>query len=113
MKKFGLLVVATSISLLSFAAKKTIVIKTQIACDHCLQCNSCGQNINDKIKTSEKGVRSVKIDSKANTITVNYLDNKTSPEQIKKAIDAAGFEADELKPTAEAYDKLDGCCKKK
>jgi Heavy-metal-associated domain. len=55
----------------------------------------------------------VKVDPKTNTITVTYSSDKTNPEQIKKAIAAAGFDADEVKATAEAYEKLDGCCKAK
>lgn len=93
--------------------KATLTVKTSIACDHCLQCSSCGQNINDKIRDTEKGIRKVKVDPKTNTITVTYSSDKTNPEQIKKAIAAAGFDADEVKATADAYEKLDGCCKAK
>lgn len=93
--------------------KATLTVKTSIACDHCLQCSSCGQNINDRIRDIEKGIRKVKVDPKANTITVTYLSDKTNPAQIKKAIAAAGFDADEVKATADAYEKLDGCCKAK
>ncbi len=93
--------------------KATLTVKTSIACDHCLQCSSCGQNINDKIRDTEKGIRKVKIDPKANTITVTYAPGKTNPERIKKAIAAAGFDADEVKARAEAYEQLDGCCKAK
>lgn len=93
--------------------KETLTVKTSIACDHCLQCSSCGQNINDRIRDIEKGIRKVKVDPKANTITVTYLSDKTNPAQIKKAIAAAGFDADEVKATADAYEKLDGCCKAK
>ncbi|OJV50377.1 MAG: hypothetical protein BGO31_13470 [Bacteroidetes bacterium 43-16] len=42
-----------------------------------------------------------------------HPEQRTNPEQIKQAIAAAGFDADEVKATADAYEKLDGCCKAK
>lgn len=91
--------------------KESIVIKTNIVCDHCLQCNSCGQNINDKIRDTEKGIKKVKINAKENTIEVSFMSDKTNPEKIRKAIAAAGFDADDVKASADGYAKLDGCCK--
>lgn len=94
------------------ADKQTIVIKTQIYCSHCLQCGSCGANINDHIRETNKGISKVSIDPKANTITVIYDAAKTTPEKIREAINKAGFDADDKKATAEAVNTLDGCCKK-
>lgn len=92
--------------------KKTLVVKTQIYCSHCLQCGSCGANINDHIRESNKGVSKVTIQPEANTITVIYDPAKTTPEKIREAINAAGYDADDKPATAEAVGKLDGCCKK-
>lgn len=89
---------------------ETITIKTKIYCDHCLQCGSCGANINNAIRET-KGIRKVKINSKENTITVKYKPGKTSPEKIRRAIADIGYDADEIKADATAYSKLDGCCK--
>lgn len=104
-------------SLATFAAKggekKTITIKTQIYCSHCQQCESCGANINDHIRETNKGISKVDVDSKANTITVTYDSDKTTPEKIREAINAAGYDADDKKAPAAAVGKLDGCCKKK
>lgn len=115
MKYLFSLIIAGFLFFTANAAEKkaSITVKTSIACDHCLQCSSCGQNINDKIRDTVKGIRKVKVDPKTNTITVSYLSDKTNPEQIKQAIAAAGFDADEVKATADAYEKLDGCCKAK
>jgi copper chaperone CopZ len=102
-------------SIMAFSAKgqkQTIVIKTQIYCDHCLQCGSCGVNINERIRETNKGIKKVSIDPKANTITVVYNEGKTSPEQISEAILAAGYDADDRKATAATVSTLDGCCKK-
>lgn len=91
----------------------TAVIKTEIACDHCSVCESCDQNIFMKIKENTKGVRSVKIDAETNTVTVKYSPNKTSLEEIENAITLAGYKANDRVPTNEAYEALDGCCKRK
>lgn len=94
------------------AQKQTITINTQIHCDHCLQCGSCGANINDQIRSANKGIRKVKIDPAANIITVVYVDSKTSPEKIREAVLAAGFDVDDKKAAPEAVAKLDDCCQK-
>ena len=92
---------------------KTIEIKTEIACDHCTKCESCDLNIYTHIKDNTKGVRSVNIDAEKNTITVKYNSKRTSVSEIEKSITLAGFQANDKKPTEEAYNNLDGCCKKK
>jgi copper chaperone CopZ len=91
---------------------QTLVVKTQIYCSHCMQCGSCGANINDHIREANKGIKKVSIDPKENTISITYDSAKTSPEKIKAAILASGYDADENKATKETVAKLDGCCKK-
>jgi len=92
---------------------ETTEIKTEIACDHCLKCESCDQNIFLKVKDNTKGVKSIKVDSEKNIITVKYNSEKTSLSEIEEAIALAGYKANDQEPTAEAYNQLDGCCKKK
>lgn len=103
------------LSIFSFAqksGKSTATIKTKIYCSHCLQCGSCGANINDHIREENKGISKVTVDSKENTITVIYDPNKTNLGAIRKSINAAGYDADESIAPAAAVNKLDGCCKK-
>ena len=92
---------------------KTSVIDTEIFCDHCAECASCDQNIFLKINGHTKGVRKVIIDSETNTISVTYNSKKTSLEEIEQAIVLSGYKANGVEPTEEAYNSLDGCCKKK
>lgn len=92
---------------------KTTEIKTEIACDHCVKCESCDLNIYTHIKDNTKGVRSVKIDADKNVIVVKYNSKRTSVEEIEKAITMAGFDANDQQPTEKAYNSLDACCKKK
>lgn len=114
MKKSILVIVLLATTIFAQAQKankQTLVIKTQIYCSHCLQCGSCGANINRHINASE-GIKKVTIDPKENTITVTYDANKITTEKIREAVNAAGYDADDKKATTEAIGKLDGCCRK-
>ena len=91
---------------------KTAEIKTEIWCDHCNKCESCGQNIYNKIKEN-KGVRNVKVESGKNIIQVKYNSEITTIEEIEDAISMAGYRANQKKANTNAYNALDDCCKKK
>lgn len=92
--------------------KKTqkAVIKTTITCDHCKECETCGQLFNQKL-LRETGVQMVTLDTEKMTIEVLFNSKKTTLENIKTAISNLGYDADDLKANPEAYEKLDGCCK--
>ena len=95
------------------SAQKTtqkVVIKTFLHCDHCKECETCGQ----KFKTEMlkiKGVKMYELDDKAMTFTIYYNSKKTTLQAIKKGISKLGYDADEVKADLEAYESLDGCCK--
>jgi periplasmic mercuric ion binding protein len=93
--------------LVAFTGKevKTIEIKTSTVCDMC----------KDRIERElvfESGIKSVKVDLKANTITVKFRTDKTNPETIRKAVANLGYWADEVPANEEAFNKLPECCKK-
>jgi mercuric ion binding protein len=90
---------------------ETITIKTSIVCDHCMECDDCGYNIDTSIRKA-KGIKKVVIDPEGSTVMVTYRTDKTSPEEIRLALSKSGFDADDVKADPEAYAKLDGCCKK-
>ena len=108
---FFLLFIST-VSFSQLAKKETLVVKTSIACDHCMQCESCGANIYNSTLTIP-GVKSIDVSPEANTITVIYKTSKTDPDKIRAAIAASGYDADQVKADPSAYIKLDGCCKAK
>ncbi len=115
MKAFCMIMLALILSFGANAQKKkteTIVIKTKIYCDHCLECESCGDNITNSLGLS-KGIKDVKINPEDNTITVKYNPKLTNPEAIRRTINNAGFDADNQKAPSTAVNKLDGCCKAK
>lgn len=112
LKLMALLLFVLSASIAS-AQKKTekAIIKTMLYCDHCKACETCGENF-EKNMLKIKGVKMYELDEKAMTITVFYDPKKTNVDAIKTGISQLGYDADNIKANAVAYDKLDGCCKK-
>lgn len=86
-------------------------IKLSIECDHCKVCETCGLNFRDNM-LKVKGVTMYELNEETKTMTVYYNTKKTDLLKIKTAISKLGFDADEIKADPEAYEKLDGCCKK-
>lgn len=97
----------------SAQAKKTekAVIKTTIHCDHCKACETCGKSFQSEM-LKIKGVKMYDLNPEAGQITVFYNPQKTNLKTIRTAITKLGYDADELRADPEAYEKLDGCCKK-
>lgn len=106
---FVLFVAHTSISQ---AQTERIVIKTQINCDHCRQCPSCGKRIYDALHEL-KGVKTVRIHPDDQEIVVRFKPSITHADSIRAVIRRSGFEADGLTPDKDAYAQLDDCCKAK
>lgn len=106
-----LLIITTSVCVNAQDKIETIIIKTSIVCDHCMDCDDCGYNIDTHINKA-KGVRKVQINPEESTVEVTYRTDKTTPEEIRIALSKAGYNADDVKADPEAYNKLDGCCKK-
>ena len=93
------------------SSKKTIVIKTKIYCDHCVKCESCKARVESKVYEL-KGIRSIDMNPKDETIKVIFNSKFMNAQKIKEQIASAGYDADEVKATAEQIAGLDGCCKK-
>jgi mercuric ion binding protein len=95
------------------AAQKTnqkAVIKTTLHCDHCKQCETCGLKFQTEM-LKIKGVKMYELDEKAQTFTIYYNPKKTTLQAIKEGIAQLGYDADEIKATADGIASLDGCCK--
>lgn len=107
----GLMLISTS----AFSQKnknvQTSVIKTKIYCDHCKECETCGDKFHKDLY-NEDGIKRVGVDSKANTITVIYDTRKITLDKIRLSISKLGYDADEVKADPAGIAKLDGCCKK-
>lgn len=84
---------------------KTLEIKTSS------QCDMCKKRI-EKNMAYEKGVTFVELNVETKILTVKYKENKTSPEQLRKAVSKIGYDADDVESDPIAYEKLPKCCKK-
>lgn len=111
--KSALLVLTVFLISNTAMAQKTnqkAIIKTTLHCDHCKECETCGL----KFKTEMlkiTGVKMYELDDKAMTFTIYYNPKKTTLQAIKEGISKLGYDADEIKATADGIASLDGCCK--
>lgn len=87
--------------------KKVEEIKIQTSA----QCDMCKTRI-ETAMAYEKGVVKSNLDLETKILTVKYKPAKTTPEQIRKAVSAVGYDADDVAANDEAYQKLSPCCKK-
>lgn len=86
--------------------EKKVEIKTSAICGMC-------KSTIEKALSKEAGVTQSKLDVKTKVVTVTYDPSKTNPDKIRKAITMAGYDADNMPADSSAYNKLDGCCKKR
>lgn len=86
------------------------VIKTNIVCEHCKVCETCGLSFKANLMKIS-GLKMYELDEENQTITVYYSTKKTSIDEIRTTISKLGFDADDVKADPEAYAKLDACCK--
>lgn len=75
-----------------------------------IQCNSCASNIEKALQGLE-GVKSAKVNVGKKVAAVSFDEGKLKLADLENAIAAAGYDANETKREAAAYDKLDACCK--
>ena len=73
-------------------------------------CATCAKNI-EKAVYAVEGVKSVNVDLKQKSVEVKFVPAQTNLQTIEVAITDAGYDADDKKRDAAAYDKLDSCCK--
>ncbi len=110
--KYLVLLLTIMICTTSFAQKvQKAVIKTEIDCDHCKECETCGQ-LFAKSMYKISGLKTYEIDAVKNEITVFYNSKKTDINSLRNSISKLGYRADEVPADPMAYASLDGCCKK-
>ncbi len=109
MKKFALLFALIFVAIFAFAQEATDLQEVQIKTS--AVCGMCKKKI-EKDLSYEKGVVSADLNVETKIVTVKYNPKKTNIAKIKKAINKAGYDADELPANPKAYKKLPECCKK-
>lgn len=88
------------------------VIQISINCDHCKMCETCGKMFESELYNRIKGLKRFDLNENDKTLIVYYNTKRTNLGDIKTAISKLGYDADEVKAVPEAYQKLDGCCRK-
>ena len=73
----------------------TVRFETSIDCENCV--NTIMKNI-----PYEKGVKDVKCDIPTKEVTIQYQDDKTKPETLKRSLEKLGYTAKEIKDKKEA-----------
>lgn len=73
-------------------------------------CEQCKKRI-EKAAYSVSGVKSASWDVETHQLSLILNEEKTSLLEVKKAMAKIGHDTDEVKATAEVYEKLHSCCK--
>ncbi|MDW8133586.1 MAG: heavy-metal-associated domain-containing protein, partial [Bacteroidia bacterium] len=74
-------------------------------------CQTCRRTLIKGLST-KKGIRWVEVQIPEKIITVVYRSDKTTPDKIRQAVIALGYDADSLRRLPEAYNRLPACCRK-
>ena len=109
MRKNILLLIVSALLASSYvqAQKNTEEIKILTSA----QCEMCKTRI-ETAMAYEKGVSKSDLNLEDKVLTVTYKSGKTTPDKIRKAINALGYDADETLADPKAYASLPPCCKK-
>jgi len=86
------------------AEKQFVEIKTSAVCG---MCKTTIENALDKVD----GIKYADLDVETKVVSIKYDATETTVETIKKAINMAGYAADDMPADPAAYEKLHGCCK--
>ncbi|MEZ4983872.1 MAG: heavy metal-associated domain-containing protein [Saprospiraceae bacterium] len=82
------------------------VIKTSAICGMC-------KTTIEKALSNVEGVQKAALDLVTAKVTVRYDEAKTNIHELRQAISAAGYDADEVPARPKAYENLPACCKKR
>ena len=115
MKKIGIIFLLVFISNLSINAQQPKFQWVTIKSPN-LKCWECKERLDKFLLMENKaqmemGMMQWKINLLQGEIKVQYLPDRTSAENIRAALNNAGFDADEEKAEEEAYKKLPPICK--
>lgn len=110
MKKMLFTAIAFSfISIAGFSQTKPVV-KAVIKTPNAL-CENCKARIETYLKRYD-GVAEINVNYRKGETKVTYITDRTDIEQIKTAIANAGYDADDVPATPDAYTRLPKSCKK-
>jgi copper chaperone CopZ len=109
MKSFMLILLVSVANAFSAQAqtKKTETVSIHTSA----RCEMCKQTIESALYKVQ-GVVSANLDLETKNVTVVYRPAKTTADALRKAISGAGYDADEVAADPNAYENLNGCCRK-
>lgn len=84
---------------------------TELVISTSAQCEMCKERIEKELAFT-KGVKYANLDLETKDVTVKFRTDKTTADDIRKAIAGVGYDADDIPADPEAYEKLPACCKK-
>lgn len=90
------------------APNKNSVVKIKTSAE----CDMCKTRIEKEVSLM-KGVKKATLDLETKVLTVEYNPKKVSPEKIRSAISALGYDADDVKANNRATKQLPHCCQPK
>lgn len=93
------------------ASAQSKAVKTAKISTPTVQCNMCKTKIESTLKRYD-GILAVNVNYKKKETTVKYITDRINEETVKTAIANAGYDANEIKATEDAYKALPKCCKK-
>jgi periplasmic mercuric ion binding protein len=111
MKKVSLILSVVLLTLMSVFSNKALAQTKEIVILTTAQCGECKEHI-EKALMAVKGVRFAELDIKTKQAKVVYNEKRTTPEELRKAISMAGYDADEVPADPEAVKRLNPCCTK-
>ncbi|MEX1276609.1 MAG: heavy metal-associated domain-containing protein [Bacteroidota bacterium] len=119
MKRILILVIALgTLSLLAYgqssqkapSTKDTVKLEKAAINVETAVCDMCSATIETAAEKAE-GVKSATVDLETKIAAVEFDPSRTTLAKIEQAIANAGYNANETVRDAEAYKKLDACCK--
>ena len=74
-------------------------------------CNMCKERLEHDMAFG-KGGKAVELDAETKKFMIVYRKDKTTVDELKKAITLIGYDADEMVADQKAHDRLPACCQK-
>ena len=74
------------------------------------QCNMCAANIGNALNGVD-GILKYKVELETDQVKIKYTADMISLQGIEQLISKAGYQANNLPPDVDAYNKLAMCCK--
>ena len=101
--------ITLTVLLLAFGITAQAQKKAEIKIKTSAECEMCKTTIEKTLKYT-KGVKSATLDLATKEITIVYNSKKVTPDELRKAISDAGYDADNVPANNKAYKKLQQCC---